>query len=135
MGEYIIHNENTVQIGFYEDPYFASYQALKREKANISRAPGCPSLDHYLDEKNGYRYRFPFPWEDDVEIGAHMYSDYGYAIEVHRFWPTKDIHKDIPVQLSCDGRWTARTTYPVRRPSVPCGHRISRNGGAWCPLK
>lgn len=115
MGEYIKYRDDSVHIGDKENIFFATYQALKREEANISRASGYPTLDHYLQESNGYRYRFPFPWEDAIDIGEHMYSDYAYAVEVPRFWPMQDVHRDIPVHLSCDNRWavTSSITCPA----------------------
>jgi hypothetical protein len=71
MGEYVknIQGEE-VKIGTCENLYYCRYS----DKEMLLNA------DEYFDEKNGFRYRFPFPDEDNKFPGD--YDPYGRGFEV-----------------------------------------------------
>ena len=59
MGEYITYRGEQHKLGTCESLYYVRHSSLlELQKQGISEA------DYFLDEENGYRFRFPFPEED-----------------------------------------------------------------------
>lgn len=79
MGEYLKVNGVEIKIGICEDLYYIRFDDLKRAywTGQVQSVPGNGSGADYLDEKNGFRYRFPFPEEDGLRPGG--YADYNAA--------------------------------------------------------
>jgi len=62
MGEYAIVDEHEVKLGVCEDLYYT----------RLSQATGLVTLDGEAVDNptSGYRFRFPFPDEDHIQLGA-----------------------------------------------------------------
>lgn len=69
MGEYV----KNIKLGTCENLYYTTFQELKRRVNN-----GFPASE-YLDPKNGFRYRFPFPDEDHKNLFG-KYDDYNRGV-------------------------------------------------------
>lgn len=78
MGEYINHSGydrkkekgGNVKVGTCSDCYYATFQDFKteHEAGRLEGVPGSDTPERFLTENSGYRWRFPFPWEDDCQI-------------------------------------------------------------------
>lgn len=76
MGEYV----KDIKLGTCENLYYTTFQELKRRTNK-----GFPAQE-YLEPKNGFRYRFPFPDEDHKNMFG-KYEDYnrGVLITIPKF--------------------------------------------------
>lgn len=78
MGEYAQHNGEEIKIGTCEDMYY-----LRADQAHLVKAlPG--NVDPVRD-RDGIRFRFPFPDEDGIEPGAFEHYQRGqrlYGVKV-----------------------------------------------------
>lgn len=79
MGEIIKIAGVETKLGTCEDLYYIRFADLKRlrNSGQLRKMDGNLSGAEYLDENNGFRYRFPFPEEDDIHAG--QYSEYNKA--------------------------------------------------------
>lgn len=76
MGEYV----KNIKLGTCEDLYYTTYQELQR------RVKGGFPAQEYLDPKNGFRYRFPFPDEDHKnQFGKYKGYNRGVLITIPKF--------------------------------------------------
>lgn len=66
MGEYV----NNIKLGTCEDLYYA----------RLSQVQALQGAEEYRNPVNGFRYRFPFPEEDDVAVGEYEDYDKGLLI-------------------------------------------------------
>ena len=72
MGEYITINKQQTKLGTCEDLYYTRLEQLLKDIRHIH------GVNEYLNPDNGFRYRFPFPEEDGIEIGC--YRDFDKSI-------------------------------------------------------
>lgn len=84
MGEYIVYKGQLTKIGTCEDLYYARYEGLKRaiESGFCDHAEGNLHPDQYLLPDNGFRYRFPFPDEDDLDFKDYCNRDFNRSLEI-----------------------------------------------------
>jgi hypothetical protein len=80
MGEYVEYGNKTVKLGTCEDLYYVTLPQLQANVSLMSAVDGNCQPNTYLDPKNGYRYRFPFPDEDGTPVGE--YKDYERGLQV-----------------------------------------------------
>ncbi len=83
MGEYIKYKDEDVKLGTCESLYYVRLDQLKEARLLMEKKPGNLDVSGYLDPKNSFRYRFPFPEEDNVEIGDFGPYDKGLVIALH----------------------------------------------------
>src|SRR5574343_777904 len=73
MGEYAtIKNHGEIKLGTCEDMYYARYDQAKKLLSAADRKV-------YLKPDTN-RWRFPFPQEDDIQIGNFQDYDYGLPL-------------------------------------------------------
>ena len=68
MGEYL----GDIKLGTCESLYYTTFSQLA--SCNL------PGKGEYLDPRNGYRYRFPFPDEDGTPIGTYQDYNRGFTV-------------------------------------------------------
>ena len=83
MGEYL---SNGVKVGTCENLYYATFAQLKK-------SVNCIANSCFLKESNGYRYRFPFPDEKNIEIGMYENFDRGLPVVIRE--NNLDIFSDV----------------------------------------
>jgi hypothetical protein len=69
MGEYISINSSQVKIGVCESLDYARLDQLISLFNSLSDPQEIAAIREYLNPNNGFRYRFPFPHEDNIAIG------------------------------------------------------------------
>jgi hypothetical protein len=74
MGEYIEVGGQMVKIGTCEDLYYIRFDDLREVVKTAKQIGGNLEPVDYLKPEHGFRYRFPFPDEDN--LGAFNYDDY-----------------------------------------------------------
>ena len=82
MGEYVKLNDQIIKLGTCEDLYYARRDQIKDNLPLMSKVDGNDEPVGYLDPKNGYRYRFPFPDEDEQKLGTYEKFDRGLLVGV-----------------------------------------------------
>lgn len=118
MGEYIkLHGEPT-KLGTCEDLYYCTFQALQHWAGIADRVPGNLEPREYLNPKWGFRYRFPFPDEDNMGIGSHDAFNRGLLLPC--------INKDAPIVL-------APREHDYHRVSINCNGTHNVNVRVPCP--
>lgn len=103
MGEYIKINNEQVKLGTCEDLYYTRYSQLKNIVSMAGFCGGNAQPEEYLNPKNGFRYRFPFPEEDNKQIGDYEDYDKGIIFTVDSDFETE--HKNICVSTSVNGSY------------------------------
>lgn len=95
MGEYIKLNGQSVKLGTCEDLYYATYDQVQNavNSGAAERQPGNLPPPDYLAAAHGWRYRFPFPDEDNVAIGTHRNFDRGVLFLVTEDFATNLEHE------------------------------------------
>jgi hypothetical protein len=83
MGEYIKYKGHEIKLGTCESMYYARLDQLKEARFEMEKMGGNLDIAEYLDPKNGFRYRFPFPDEDNIQIGDFEEYDKGLVIQLH----------------------------------------------------
>ena len=80
MGEYCYYHKEAVKLGTCESLYYIRHGDLVRMIAagEVEKMPGNDAPEAYLD--GSYRFRFPFPDEDDLR--PFTYQDYDRAFVV-----------------------------------------------------
>jgi len=100
MGEYLTVNNKNVKIGTCENMYYATLKQLKQAEHD-----GVEDASEYTKPKNGFRYRFPFPDEDIIEMGNHGDYDRGFTVPMPYDWINEMVdHKEICVRTEVDGQ-------------------------------
>jgi hypothetical protein len=80
MGEHVKHHGQTLKLGTCEDLYYVTFEQACQVCFGADQAPGnLPPLE-YLNPTHGWRYRFPFPDEDNVEPGSHRDYERGATV-------------------------------------------------------
>lgn len=90
MGEYIKRGKQQVKIGTCENLYYTTHRELKRLH-NLKSV----NATNFMNE-NSYRFRFPFPDEDDKKLWG-VYQDFNRG-ELFRFPKLKGVelaHGDV----------------------------------------
>ncbi len=84
MGEYIKYQGKEIKLGTCEDLYYARLGQLEEAVAvdALEGLGGNLNPAEYLDPKNGWRYRFPFPEEDDIDMGDFKDYNKGLVIQL-----------------------------------------------------
>jgi hypothetical protein len=72
MGEYLHKNGGAVKIGTCENLYYYRYEDFKKERFDEGEAGKAPYL-----KPNVYRFRFPFPDEDNISPGEYKEHNKG----------------------------------------------------------
>ncbi len=116
MGEYIRHNGEHVKLGTCEDLYYGTHAQVAAIVGAAEQIPGNLPPEEYLDRAAGWRYRFPFPDEDDVTVGTHKDFDRGVVLPVP---------PDCPVAMAPDGHGSGSHGFHVHNVyrvnvCVPC---------------
>jgi hypothetical protein len=82
MGEYVNFRGHHVKLGTCEDLYYARYEQIKEALPFCSKLEGNMEPREYLEPKNGFRYRFPFPDEDNTPMGNFKECHKGFSLPV-----------------------------------------------------
>lgn len=103
MGEYITINNKQIKIGTCEDIYYARYEQIKRLQG-LGKKEGDTPIYNLLNSRCGYRFRFPFPEEDNIEIGCFDNFNKGLKVELPNRYVIKetqevDHNQKVTVQL------------------------------------
>ena len=123
MGEYIQLSSEQYprKIGTCENLYYVRHAQLKAwvEGGVAVRQPGNLEPAAYLDPANGFRFRFPFPDEDDTHLSvADDRFDFnrGYGVaNAPYFLLNGTEHGNAHAQIECPpGMW------PKKRLRLPC---------------
>jgi hypothetical protein len=137
MGEHIKYKGNSVKIGTCEDLYYARYGQIKEavESGKAKFQPGNAQPERYLDPGCGWRYRFPFPDEDSVEIGCFRDFDRGWLLPANEeFCFSMKTHE---VAVMFDPFKRARTSPGeelIDRITFPCPYsEVGRAAGITAP--
>jgi len=69
MDEYIKYRGQDIKLGTCVDLYYTRLDQLKEAHGEMEKLGGNLEANAYLDAKLGWRYRFPFPDEDNIPIG------------------------------------------------------------------
>lgn len=82
MGEYVLYRGQPVKLGTCENLYFVRYADYARMVAagEVTTWGGSSSPAEYLD--GAFRFRFPFPNEDDLAPFTYEDYDRGYLVDV-----------------------------------------------------
>lgn len=75
MGEYAIHNGQSVKIGTCEQMYY-----LRADQVHLIQPEPGSVNPRSVKHAEGIRFRFPFPQEDHVRPGGFDSYDYGFGI-------------------------------------------------------
>ena len=124
MGEYVKHIKNgSVKIGTCESLYYTSYQKMTTNLSMLQKQLGNDYPEAYLENNSGYRFRFPFPDEDNNEFGEVKDLDRHLTVCVPReYWDKLSIEKhDTKVfQFSDNGSHSIGVTIdcPYSRPPM-----------------
>lgn len=84
MGEYLKVNGKEIKLGTCESLYYVRLSDLQEIEALgiAEKIDGNDELAGYLDPQNGYRYRFPFPNEDNTPAGDYENYDKGFSVVI-----------------------------------------------------
>jgi len=93
MGEYVKINGESVKIGTCEDLYYVTIPQFKKSLPNMEHAEGSTDPKDYLTDGVS-RFRFPFPDEDDSEIGSFEDYQRGWHVRLNR--ADEDVAKLFP---------------------------------------
>ena len=105
MGEYVKLNDQIIKLGTCEDLYYARRDQIKDNLPLMSKVDGNDEPVGYLDPKNGYRYRFPFPDEDEQKLGTYEKFDRGLLVGVPYDILEGVEHDRIIQGVSCHGAY------------------------------
>ena len=103
MGEYVKLNDQIIKLGTCENLYYARFDQIKDNLALMTKVDGNDEPSGYLEPKNGYRYRFPFPDEDDRKLGEYEKHDRGVLIGVSYEILAEVKHDTISKVTDCQG--------------------------------
>lgn len=83
MSEIVKYNGNTIKIGSCEDLFYATYADLKNNADCLEQVSGNGPVEDYLNEKFGFRYRFPFA-DEKPSIGCYTLYERGFLVKIRR---------------------------------------------------
>lgn len=83
MCEMIKYKGNTIKIGTCENLYYATYADLKDNADYLEQVGGNAAVEDYLNEKYGFRYRFPFA-DEKPSIGCYTLYERGFLVKIPR---------------------------------------------------
>jgi hypothetical protein len=99
MGEYVKIRGTETKIGTCESLYYTTFQAFSKEFKYMKKCDGGDTPTNYLTSGE-YRFRFPFPDEDSIEIGDHKDFNRGFLVQLSRNNP--DVETLFP---RADAEW------------------------------
>ena len=133
MGEYIRWKGERVKLGVCEDLFYVRRDDVRlMVEGGAEHVPGNAKPGEYLDASLGWRYRFPFPDEDDRpidnrgeerKVGLLLPREYVWARECHH---TRWLRFDVPdavgfgvnVEVPCP--WHS----DLKHSPLPCGFPV-----------
>lgn len=68
MGEYVEYRGHQVKLGTCEDLYYARFSEIQQCVHAMKFVDGNMSPAAYMNRSSGWRYRFPYPDEDQVSL-------------------------------------------------------------------
>lgn len=83
MCETIRYKGNIINIRTCESLYYATYADLKDNINYLEQVSGNAAVEDYLNEKYGFRYRFPFADEKPGIAGYTLYNR-GFLVKIPR---------------------------------------------------
>jgi hypothetical protein len=101
MGEYVKLGGQRIKLGTCEDLYYVRYEQLKRLVFGMEKLGGNDEPEAYLKPEHGFRYRFPFPDEDEILLGMFNAYNRGYLVGVPMDFMADKEHKKICVSTAC----------------------------------
>lgn len=104
MGEYVNHAQlGDIKLGTCEDLYYTRFEQLQENIALslLLCKPGNLKPEEYLNPEKGFRYRFPFPDEDQIEIGD--FNDYNKSVEILLDYSVEFDHEKVCLSISKKG--------------------------------
>ena len=78
MGEHVSHNGESVKIGTCEELFYLRFDQAEGFLRQCERQPGNLPPMEYLNPAHGWKYRFPFPDEDNTDPGC--FQDYNKSL-------------------------------------------------------
>lgn len=93
MGEYVKIKGETVKIGTCEDLYYCTIAQFKKSLPDMTQEDGNAMPKDYLTDGVS-RFRFPFPDEDDSEMGSFENFSRGWHVHLNR--ADEDVAKLFP---------------------------------------
>ena len=127
MGEYVkLPNGEDVKLGTCENLYYITFETAKRLLPICRQLEGNFPPEEYLNPAHGWRYRFPFPNEDNIEIyngndferAAIITAPEGFDIEdhdpiYHHCTAKGGYGYQVNVKLECPAKNNANKARPV----------------------
>lgn len=103
MGEYIDYKGQNTKLGTCEDLYYARLDQLK-----------AAGVDQYINPDYGFRYRFPFPEEDNLDIGEFDKFNKSHVIKLaFADYALVDIdHRTISHACNANGSYNVNVMIP-----------------------
>jgi hypothetical protein len=80
MGEYVDYLGESYKVGTCENLYYVTFQSMGEIALSALRLTGNAQPHEYMNEQYGWRYRFPFPDEDNDGL---FKNENGFS----RYWP------------------------------------------------
>ena len=80
MGEYVDYLGEPYKVGTCENLYYVTFESMGKIILSALRLTGNDNPSEYLKEEYGWRYRFPFPDEDNDGL-------FKYEGAFGRVWP------------------------------------------------
>ena len=94
MSEMIKYKDRSITLGTCQNLYYATYADLKNNVEHFTKLAGSLSVEGYLNEKYGFRYRFPFA-DEKPNIGNYTPYDRGVMVKIPR-----DLLKNKTMQIA-----------------------------------
>lgn len=118
MGELVKINGEVTKLGTCEDLYYCTYEQAKRVLPTAEHQPGNLPPMEYMEAKHGFRYRFPFPGEENVDVGMHKERDRGLMVTMDPGYLDDMDHTTLCFSTSSNGRFSYNVNYIVPCPIV-----------------
>jgi len=80
MGEYVDYRGESCKVGTCENLYYVTFESMGEIALSGLAMTGNAEPHEYLNEAYGWRYRFPFPDEDNDGV-------FKYKQAFARYWP------------------------------------------------
>ena len=82
MSEMIKYKDRSITLGTCQNLYYATYADLKNNVEHFTKISSL-SVEGYLNEKYGFRYRFPFA-DEKPNIGNYAPFNRGFMVKISR---------------------------------------------------